>query len=167
MRDKEIYDKNVWTINHYATNMFYDKGGRHYWFAKYLKQEGYNPVVFSCNTKHNAPERFIDTNELWTEHLAEEIDVPFVFVKSNVYTGNGLKRILNMIGFYLNVKKTAKEYALKNDKPDIIYASSVHPLTLVAGIQLAKKFGVKCICEVRDLWPGSLVALGYATKLEN
>lgn len=43
------------------------------------------------------------------------------------------------------------------DKPDVIFASSVHPLTLLAGIKIAKKLGVKCICEVRDLWPESLV----------
>lgn len=151
---------NIWILNHYATDMFYNKGGRHYAFAKYLKRAGYDPVIFSCNTKHNSPERFVETDALWTEHLAQEIDVPFVFVKSNVYTGNGIKRILNMLGFYFNVKKTARQYAVKKGKPDIIYASSVHPLTLVAGIQLAKRFGVKCICEVRDLWPESIVTYG-------
>ncbi len=58
-----------------------------------------------------------------------------------------------MIDFYRNVKKAVKEYAAQHGKPDVIFASSVHPLTLVAGIQLAKQFGVKCVCEVRDLWP--------------
>ena len=62
-----------------------------------------------------------------------------------------------MIDFYRNVKKAAKEYAAQHGKPDVIFASSVHPLTLVAGIQLAKQFGVKCVCEVRDLWPESIV----------
>lgn len=31
---------------------------------------------------------------------------------------------------------------------------------MVAGIQIAKRLGVPCICEVRDLWPESLVAYG-------
>ena len=44
----------------------------------------------------------------------------------------------------------------------MIYASSVHPLTLVAGLQMAKHFGVPCVCEVRDLWPESIVA--YSTR---
>ncbi|WP_318506971.1 glycosyltransferase family 4 protein [Bacillus sp. T3] len=43
---------------------------------------------------------------------------------------------------------------------DVILASSVHPLTLVAGIKVAKKLGIPCICEVRDLWPESIVAYG-------
>ena len=66
-----------------------------------------------------------------------------------------------MIRFYRNIQKVAKEYASIHEKPDVIYASSVHPLTLVAGIKLAKFFKVKCICEVRDLWPLSLVEYGY------
>ena len=150
--------KNVWILNHYAGNMLFDKGGRHYWFAKYLKRNGYNPVVFAANTKHGIPEQWVESDALWVEKTAEEIDTPFVFVKSNVYSGNGKKRVFNMYGFYKNVKKAAKEYAKKYGKPDIILASSVHPLTMVAGIKLAKCFGVKCICEVRDLWPEAIVA---------
>ena len=150
--------KTVWILNHYAGNMLFDKGGRHYWFAKYLRREGYEPVVFCANTKHGIKERWIETEDLWTEKIAEEINTPFVYVKSCLYGGNGKQRIINMTGFYKNVKKAAKEYAKLHGKPDIIYASSVHPLTLVAGIQLAKKYGVKCICEVRDLWPEAIVA---------
>lgn len=149
--------KNVWIMNHYAGGMFFDHGGRHYNFAKYLKQAGYEPVVFCCNAKHGKAEQFYDTESLWHEHMAEEIETPFVFVKARTYAGNGKQRVLNMADFYRNVQKAAKEYARAHGKPDIIYASSVHPLTLVAGIRLAKYFGVECICEVRDLWPESIV----------
>lgn len=153
--------KNVWILNHHATSMFFNKGGRHYWFAKFLKWEGYEPVIFCCNTKHGAYENYFDTDQLWIENIAEEIQVPFVAVKSSLYKGNGKGRVLNMIRFYRNVQQAAVEYAKIHVKPDVIYASSVHPLTLVAGIKLAKHFGVKCICEIRDLWPASLVAYGF------
>ena len=149
---------NIWIMNHYASGMYFDHGGRHYNFAKYLRRAGYAPVIFSANSKHGKAERFLETDALWEERIAEEIDTPFVFVRARTYTGNGKQRVLNMIDFYRNVKKAAKEYAAQHGKPDVIYASSVHPLTLVAGIQLAKQFGVKCVCEVRDLWPESIVA---------
>lgn len=154
--------QNVWIWNHYASDTYFDKGGRHYNFAKYLKQSGYEPVVFCCNAKHGKAETYFPDSSLWQEHTAEEIRVPFVFVKSRTYEGNGKQRVLNMIDFYRNVKKTAEEYAALHGKPDVIYASSVHPLTLVAGIQVAKHFGCKCICEVRDMWPESIVAYGIA-----
>lgn len=158
-------DKTVWIMNHYASHMLFDKGGRHYWFAKYLDRAGYKPVVFCANiqnTKTN--ERYIDTEELWAVKEAEEIHTPFVYVKARKYQGNGKQRVLNMFDFYRNVKKTAMEYSKKYGKPDVILASSVHPLTMVAGIQLAKKFGVKCICEVRDLWPEAIVAYSKRIK---
>lgn len=154
--------RHVWIMNHYAGDMLFNQGGRHYNFAKYLKQAGYEPVVFCANSKHGKPERFFDMPGLWDMRTAEEIGVPWIFVKARTYTGNGKQRILNMVDFYRNVKKAAREYAAQHGKPDVIYASSVHPLTLVAGIQLAKHFGVECVCEVRDLWPETIVAYGIA-----
>ena len=61
-----------------------------------------------------------------------------------------------MMLFSRNLIKTGKEYAKRYGKPDVILASSVHPLTLIAGIRLAKIFNIKCICEIRDLWPLSI-----------
>lgn len=155
--------KKVWIMNHFATSMMFSKGGRHYWFAKYLVREGYEPVVFSCNAKHGIKEKYIETNDLWVERYAEEIKTPFIIVNARLYSNNGKDRIRNMISFYKNVQKAAKEYAGLHGKPDIIYASSVHPLTCVAGIKLAKHFGVKCISEARDLWPEAIIA--YSEKL--
>ncbi len=156
--------KNVWILNHYAGTMLYNKGGRHYWFAKYLQEQGYKPVVFCCNAKHNSPEYFTESKELYNVQTCDETQIPFVYVKGRTYEKNGKDRVLCMFDFYRNVKKTVKEYAKKHNKPDVILASSVHPLTLVAGIQLAKKFKVKCICEMRDLWPEALVA--YSRRLK-
>ena len=151
-------------MNHYASHMLFDKGGRHYNFAKYLDRAGYNTVVFCANIMNNrTEERCIETEDLWAVKEADDIHTPFVYVRARKYTGNGKQRVLNMMDFYFNVKKTAIEYAAKNGKPDIIVASSVHPLTMVAGIQLAKKWGIKCVCEVRDLWPEAIVA--YSKKI--
>lgn len=156
-------NKKVWIFNHYAGGMMYAKGGRHYNFAKYLRHMGYEPTVFCCNQSHGDAEQFIETDKLWVEAQAEEIGVPFIFVRGRDYVTNGVKRVLNMLDFYFNAQKAAKEYAKLHGKPDVIYASSVHPLTLVAGIRLAKHYHVKCVSEVRDLWPESIVA--YSDRL--
>lgn len=151
--------KNVWIMNHYASHMLFDKGGRHYNFAKYLHRRGYSPVVFCANIMNNRTnERCIETEDLWTVKNAEEIQTPFVYIRARRYQGNGKQRVLNMMDFYFNLKKAAMQYAARHGKPDVILASSVHPLTMIAGIQLAKKLGVKCVCEVRDLWPEAIVA---------
>lgn len=155
--------KNIWIWNHYATDMYKNNGGRHYWFAENLIKQGYSATVFCANTYHNSSSEIISTKgQKWISAYAGEI--PFVFVKTVAYAGNGLQRVLNMLMFYKNLFPVAKEYAKKNGKPDVILASSVHPLTLVAGIKIAKKFGVPCICEVRDLWPETLIAYGAIKK---
>lgn len=154
--------KTVWILNHYAGNMYINSGGRHYYLAKYLKQNGFHPVIFCSNYDHFTHKYCIENDTLWSEKSEQDTCVKYVFVKTREYSDNGLQRILNMYDFYRGILKIAKEYADINGKPDIIYASSVHPLTLVAGIRLAKKFGIKCISEVRDLWPESIIA--YSTK---
>ena len=148
----------VWILNHYAGEYYRDKAWRHYWIAKYLKRMGHEPLVFCSNAAHGSEgELYYDTDELWHVHMAEEIDVPFVFVKSRPYAGNGKSRILNMVDFYRNTLKSADGVARRFGKPHVVYASSVHPLALVAGIRIARRFGIRCVCEVRDLWPLSLV----------
>lgn len=156
-------NQKIWIMNHYAGSGFFDRGGRHYNMAKHLKAWGHAPVIFCAASKHNAEGQWVELSARWTTCQADEIQVPFVFVAARSYTGNGKQRVLNMLDFYRNVKKAAKEYAAQHGGPSVIYASSVHPLTLVAGIRLAKKFGVNCICEVRDLWPESIVE--YASRL--
>ncbi|MCR5482407.1 MAG: glycosyltransferase family 4 protein [Clostridia bacterium] len=156
--------KNIWIINHYACDTFFDKGGRHYYFAKYLKQLGYNPTVFCGNSVHGEEKTYFENLSRKRIIKTEpDIGVRYVFIEARPCIGNGKERILNMIDFYKNVKYVMNDLYQKGERPDIIYASSVHPLTLVAGIKMAAKFGIKCICEVRDLWPESIVE--YSARL--
>lgn len=149
-------------MNHYATNMFFNEGGRHYWFAENLLKNGYEPTIFCANTRHNSGD-IITIHERKYIRMKTE-NIPFVFVKTVNYSGNGIQRINNMLRFSWNLYAVAKGYSKIYGKPDVILASSVHPLTLVAGIKIAKKFGIPCICEIRDLWPESLVAYGFLKR---
>lgn len=149
--------KKVWIINHYAGNTFFSEGGRHFWLAKELKSKGYEPTVFCCNVKHGSEENYWNQDILWHKHKTKQ-GIPFIFIKSTFYSGNGMKRIRNMVVFARNFCRTAKQYEKKYGRPDVIIASSVHPLTVLAGERIANKFGVPCVCEIRDLWPESIFA---------
>lgn len=154
-------NKDIWIWNHYATKMFFQKGGRHYCFAKYLSKLGYKVTIFCASTIHNSNENVISDKSLFFEE--KDPYARFVFVKASNYNGNGMDRILNMISFYKNIFKVASMYVQKEGKPKVILASSMHPLTLVAGIKFGKKYTIPCICEVRDLWPASIVAYSRFT----
>lgn len=142
--------------------MYKNQGGRHYWFAENLINNGYGATVFCANTYHNKTE-YINTgdNKFLTDVLN---NIPFVFVKTTTALGNGFDRVKNMGLFYLNLFYVARQYAKINGNPDVIIASSVHPLTMVAGIQIAKRMNVPCICEVRDLWPEAIFSFNKAKE---
>lgn len=150
--------KNVWILNHYAATMLYQQGGRHYWMAKELLNRGYRPVIFCANVVHNSTD-IIEIDGVY--RVKEQDGIIFVIVKTPPYTGNGVSRLRNMLGFYQNVKKVMKKYQRAGaEKPDVILASHVHPLTCVAGLWMGKKWNVPCIVEIRDLWPAELIATG-------
>lgn len=87
-------------------------------------------------------------------------DVPYIFVEARPYSGNAYQRILNMFDYARHVKQMIYKCVKKEEKPDLILASSVHPFTLIAGIQIAKKLKVSCLCEIRDLWSETFISLG-------
>lgn len=152
----------IWLMNHYASNMYRDKAGRHYWFAKKLMEKGYDVTVFCATTLVNGDE-LVDTN--LKKYVVKECDgIPFVFVKTVPAQGNGIKRIQNMGMFYMNLFPAAKSYAKNNGQPDVIIASSVHPLTMIAGIKISLRMKIPCICEIRDLWPEAIFSFGKAKE---
>jgi len=151
--------KNIWIFNHYATAMFYDCGDRHYWFAENLLAKKYNPTIFCASTVHNSVEVIDTGSELFCEKVIN--DIPFVFVKTSVYEGNSVGRIKNVLIFYKNLIRVAKLYANLKGKPDVILASSGHPLTAVAGIRIAKVLKIPCVVEIRDLQPESAISYGF------
>lgn len=153
--------KRIWIINHYATRMFFEQGGRHLWMATELKKQGYEPIILCADRVHNGKE-VVPVGEGYT--VKQYHGIPFLFFKTRPYEGNGASRVANMWDFYHGLMKHYYEISRKIWKPDVILASSVHPLTILAGIRMAKKMGIPCISEVRDLWPESLVAYGSIGK---
>ncbi|MFQ7102502.1 MAG: glycosyltransferase family 4 protein [Anaerovoracaceae bacterium] len=149
----------IWILNHYATDMFFDGTGRHQALGKYLVRSGHEVKIFCANTVHNS-DIVVDTGGYNAKEEMGPDGVPYIFIKTKPYKGNGIGRIRNMVQFWKNVKKAVKNKVKEDGKPDIILASSVHPLTLVAGIQIKKKLNIPCVCEIRDLWPETFVSLG-------
>ena len=93
----------IWIMNHYAAHMRTDKGGRHYWFSKYLNRMGHEQWSSAQSTKKT--KRVVDRK------IAEDINTPFVNVRVGGTRDGGFTRIINMVSFYFNVKKAAKQYA--------------------------------------------------------
>ncbi|WP_099203703.1 glycosyltransferase family 4 protein [Miniphocaeibacter massiliensis] len=146
--------KNIWIINHYADPPNIGKFTRHYNFAKHLIDRGYNVKIFTASTIHTTSINMI-TND--SKYKVDNYNgVEYVFVKTSTYQNSDYKRILNILEYYLRVPKVTKNFV----KPDLILASSPHPLTWMAANKIAKRTGAKFITETRDLWPETFVAMG-------
>lgn len=153
----------IWVLNHYAANMYLDQAGRHQSLAKYLLDMGCDVDIFCANTVHNS-DVLIDTQGAEYVSKIGADDVRYTFIQTMPYHSNGRQRIGNMLDYYRKIKKVLLNKANGFGRPDIIIASSVHPLTLLAGEKIARKLNVPCICEIRDLWPETLVELDIINK---
>ena len=153
----------IWILNHYAANMYLDEAGRHQSLAKYLLDMGCDVNIFCANTVHNT-EMLIDTQGAEYVSKIGADDVRYTFVKTRAYYDNGRQRIGNMLDYYRKIMKILLNKENEFETPDVIVASSVHPLTLIAGEKIARKLKVPCVCEIRDLWPETLVELNIINK---
>ena len=141
----------IWLVNHYASDMYRDRAGRHYWFAKKFIERGHTVSIICSSAYLNGNDQLINDNAKYM--TKQEEGIYFTFVRTIPAAENGVKRVQNMYIFYRNLLHSWKEIVNETFKPEVIVASSVHPLTLVAGIRIAKKLHIPSVCEVRDLWP--------------
>ena len=153
---------NIWILNHYAVPQKYYYLARSYNFAKQLITKGHQVTIFAASSVHNSDVNLITDGSLYTEIV--EDGIPYVLFRSRQYSGNGKDRVINHIDVAAKMVKHCPGFTEKYGKPDVIFASAGQSLTLVAGISLAKKTGVKCVSEVTDLWPESFVAYDLISK---
>lgn len=149
--------KNIWTFHHYATLPNQNGHTRPLNFAKLMKNQGIDMTIFSASYLHFSDVNLIEDNSIILENDA--FDIPFVFINTPSSKAGGFARIKNMLTYYFRLFSVTRRYSNNYNKPDVIIASSPHPLAMIAGIQIAKRYKIPCICEVRDLWPEAIFAV--------
>lgn len=151
-------DKEIWIFHHYASPPSGSGLTRPYEFGSELKRYGYRAVIFTASYLHYSNEQVIEGKKLYQSYNEEQ--VPFIYIKTSGYQGNGFLRVKNLVDYYINLRRFCK----KKKAPDIILASSPHLLSLIAGIRIAGQKKIPCICEIRDLWPDALFYVGRIRK---
>ena len=81
----------------------------------------------------------------------------FVTVPVPNYESNGSGRVLNWLTYAVGALVAGARWG----RYDVVYASSPPLLTPLAGWLLARLRRVPLVVEIRDLWPRSMVELGY------
>ena len=146
---------NVWIINHYAIPPSMGGLVRHYYFSKFLRQMGHTVRIFTASEIHNTNINMIRDSSLYKE---QEMDgVPYTFLKTRDYSGNGLSRIYNMLEFPLRIQQAVKKFVKNGERPDVIYTSAPTIFAAASALVAARRLKVPCVVEVRDIWPESIV----------
>lgn len=149
---------NIWILNHYAVPLKYYYLARCYYFSRELIKRGHSITVFAASSVHNSEVNLISGTEKYREIY--EDGIKYVVFRAKNYKGSGKERILNHVKSAAGMLRYCPKLVDEYGKPDIIFAEAGQTLTLAAGIKLAKKFGIPCVCEVADLWPESFAAYG-------
>ena len=148
--------KTVWILNHYAMTPDKPGGTRHYCLAKSLLLHGWHATLIAGSVEHISGSQRLAPHEV--SRVEEVTGIPFLWLRTPQFKGNGLGRIINMLSYSLRVLRHKHTQLLP--RPDLIIGSTVHPFAAMAGALLARRHGVPFIFEVRDLWPQTLIDLG-------
>lgn len=153
-------NKVIWIINQTAGKPTSGWGERHYQFAKYWVQKGYEVVIISGSHNHLFIHQPKVSNKTFTFENVEK-DITFCWVKIPKYFDGGYRKfwsnIIFMIKlFFLPTKKLRK--------PSHIIVSSMPIFPIINGYIFKKRFNSKkLIIEIRDLWPLTPIYLkGYS-----
>ena len=148
----------IWIIDHYSVPVKYYPLARNTNFAKIMQKLGHEVVIFAASTVHKSELNLVRKQEVYKEVM--EDGVKYVLIYCHSYKGNGVRRILNMVGFAAKLEKVCDKYP----RPDVIISQSMTLQACKKGIQIGKKYGCKTVAEITDLWPETLVAYGKFSK---
>lgn len=148
--------KNVWILNHYAQEPGGAGGTRHYSLGRHLLKHGWRSSVIAASVELNTGRQRLSDGE--RTRISDFDGIPFLWVRTPQYEGNGGGRMGNMLTYAMRVLLPGVTKGL--ERPDVIVGSSVHPFAAWSGAILARRLRVPFVFEVRDLWPQTLVDLG-------
>jgi len=143
-------------INHYAGSRDMGMEYRPWYLGREWVAVGHEVVIVSASFGH-VRQKQPEVDKDFTE---QQIDgIRYLWLITPSYSGNGLRRMLNMITFSQKLKKYATRIA-DTYNPDIVLASSTYTWDNYGARKIARLAGAKYLYEVHDLWPLSPRELG-------
>lgn len=121
-----------------------------------LKERGYDVTVLTSDPSYPNRNLYKDSNYWYDEDI--EKDTVRIHPKTRKYTRNLFNRLILYIEVALRlilvICKDKKEY-------DYVFVSTPSIFIAVVGMFAKRKMKTKLILDVRDLWPESLVGIGF------
>ena len=140
----------IWFVSHYAMPPKYEMREKTQKFAQFFKNIGHEVLLVTASTIHGSDINLISDNRAFIE--AEYDGLKYLHIRCSNYTGNGLSRIVNMLEFGWRLKRNIGKF----DIPNVIVAD-VNCINYRAIADICKKYNIRFIIDIRDLWPLSIV----------
>jgi len=146
---------NILIINHYAGSPKHGMEYRHFYLAREWSRLGHAVCIVAASNSHLHSRK----PQMSGMITSEEIEgIHYFWLKTPGYKGNGIMRVLNMLGFSLMLMLFNRKIA-GSCRPDLVIASCPHPFVIYGASRIARAFNAKLLFEARDLWPLTLTDL--------
>ena len=140
-------------VNHYAAPPSEPGGTRHFTLARELMARGHQVTLVASGFDHLTRTSRLGPREAVRKEVVD--GVPFLWVRTPAYTGNGAGRLWNMRVFARAVRHLVPKHL--DHWPEVVVGSSPHLFGAQAALRLARDTGVPFVLELRDVWPQSLI----------
>lgn len=149
-------------IDHYAGSPSLGMEFRPHLMARQWAQDhGVETTMLAGSYSH------LRTHNPTVDHTGElqVIDqVPFRFIRTRSYQGNGAQRVASMLDFVGKGLRDARAIA-RVTRPDVVIASSTYPFDTYLAQRIARLTGARLVHEIHDLWPLTPQELGgYSSR---
>lgn len=151
---------NILLINHYAGSPVMGMEFRPYYMAREWIKEGHQVFIIAGDYSHLRKNNPMVNRDFEKENID---GIHYIWIKTGVYEGNGVKRALTMARFVSKLWIKAERIA-RGLKPDVVIASSTYPIDTYAAQRIAKGAHAGLIHEVHDMWPSTLTEIGGMSK---
>ncbi len=133
---------------------------RTYDFSQELIKRGHQVSIFTNSYCHRTHIERLSKNEKWRVENIDKIRV--IWLKTIHYSGNGLRRGMNMISYAWRANQFVKTLI---DNPDVIVGDSVPPVAGLIASYIASKTKAAFVYQIRDVWPIALVYDGGLSRI--
>ena len=117
--------------------------GRYTTLVNLLIQNGHRVVWWSSNFFHHT--------KSYRKEIKEIPGLKIILLPTSRYKRNiSLRRVVN---HYIFAKSFERRFKEIKDSPDVILVSCPPLISAKVAIKVAKKLKIKCIIDIRDLWP--------------
>ncbi len=147
---------NILLINHYAGSPTHGMEYRPYYFAREWARLGHRVTIVAASYSHL---RLVNPSCRLFSCAETHEGVRYLWFWTPAYCGNGIRRVVNMAVFLLQLLMRRRRLA-EAGRDGAVIASSTYPLDVVPAWAIATNAHAHLTYELHDLWPLSPIELG-------